>query len=63
MCEEQLGGVPELSATLYLYLGGYEPLSSKYPGLCLLGEFLSKLSFCYHLLAGSSFVLVTSVLV
>ena len=63
MCEEQLGGVPELSATLYLYLGGYESLSSKYPGLCLLGEFLSELSFCYHLLAGSSFALVTSVLV
>ena len=63
MCEEKLGGVPELSATLYLYLGGYEPLSSKYPGLCLLGEFLPELSFCYHLVVGSLFVLVTSVLV
>ena len=63
MCEEKLGGVPELSATLYLYLGGYEPLSSKYPGLCLLGELLPELSFCYHLLAGSLFVLMTSVLV
>ena len=63
MCEVKLGGMPELSATLYLYLGRYEPLSSKYPGLCLLGEFLPELSFCYHLLAGSLFVLVTSVLV
>ena len=62
MCEK-LGGVPELSATLYLYLGGYEPLSSKYPGLCLLVEFLSELSFCYLLLVGSSSVLVTGVLV
>ena len=57
------GGVPELSASHCLYLDGYEPLSSKYPGLCLLGEFLSELSFCYHLLAGSSFVLVTGALV
>ena len=40
MCEEKLGGVLELSATLYLYLGGYEPLSSKYPGLYLFVEFL-----------------------
>ena len=48
--------MPELSATLCLCLDGYEPLSSKYPGLCLLGEFLSELSFCYHLLAGSLFV-------
>ena len=61
MCEEKLGGVPELSATFYLYLGGYEPLLSKYPGLCLLGELLPKLSFCYHLLAGSLFILVMSV--
>ena len=57
------GGVLELSASLCLYLGGYEPLLSKYPGLYLLGEFLSELSFCYHLLAGSSFVLVTGALV
>ena len=63
MCEEKLGGVPELSATLYLYLDGYEPLSSKYPGLCLLGELLPKLSFCYHLLVGSSSVLMMGVLV
>ena len=60
MCEEKLGGVPELSATLYLYLGGYKPLSSKYPSLHLLVEFLSELSFCYLLLAGSSSVLVTA---
>ena len=48
MCEEKLGGVSELSATLYLYLDGYEPLSSKYPSLHLLVEFLSELSFSYH---------------
>ena len=74
----KLGGVPELSATLYLYLGRYESLSSKYPGYHLLGEFLSELSFCYQFFAGeflselsfcyqffagSSFVLMTSVLV
>ena len=58
-----LGGVPELSATLYLYLGGYEPLSSKYLDLCLLGVFLPELSFCYLLLAGSSSVLATVALV
>ena len=63
MCEEKLGGVPELSATLYLYLGGYEPLSSKYPGLCLLGEFLPELRFCYHLLEELLSVLVTGVLI
>ena len=56
------GGVPELSASLCLYLDGYEPLSSKYSGLCLL-EFISKLIFCYHLLAGSSSILVMGALV
>ena len=55
--------MPELSATLYLYLGRYESLSSKYPGYHLLGEFLSELSFCYHLLTGSSSVLVMDALV
>ena len=63
MCAEKLGGLSELSATLYLYLGGYAPLSSKYPGLCLLGEFLSELNFCYLLLAGSSSILVMVALV
>ena len=57
------GGGPELSASLSLYLGRYEPLSSKYPSLCLLVEFLSELSFRYLLLAGSSSVLVTVALV
>ena len=57
------GGGPELSASLCLYLDGYESLSSKYPGLHLLGEFLSELSFCYHLLTGSSSVLVMHALV
>ena len=52
-----------MSASLYLYLDGYDSLSSKYPGLHLLGEFLSKLSFCYHFLMGSSSVLVTDALV
>ena len=52
-----------MSASLYLYLGGYEPLSSKYSGLYLLGEFLSELSFCYLLLTGSSSVLVMDALV
>ena len=55
--------MPELSASLCLYLDGYEPLSSKYPGVRLLCEFLSELSFCYHLLVGSSFVLVMGALV
>ena len=63
MCEEKSRGVPELSASLCLYLGGYEPLSSKYPGYRLLVEFLSELSFRYLLLAGSSSVLVTVALV
>jgi hypothetical protein len=30
--EESPGGEPELSASLYLYLGEYKPLLSKYPG-------------------------------
>ena len=63
MFGENLGGVLELSASLCLYLSGYEPLSSKYPGYRLLVEFLLELSFCYLLLAGSSFVLVTGALV
>ena len=63
MCEEQLGGVPELSATLYLYLGGYKPLSSKYPSLHLLVEFLLELSFCYFLVVGSLSILVMGALV
>jgi len=63
VCEEKLEGVPELSATLSFYLGGYDPLSSKHPGLHLLVEFLPELSFCFHLLMGSSSVLVTGVLV
>jgi len=57
------GGAPELSASLCLYLGGYESFSSKYPGYRLLVEFLSELSFRYLLLAGSSSVLVTVALV
>ena len=52
-----------LSASLCLYLDGYDSLSSKYPDLHLLGEFLSELSFCYHLLTGSSSVLVMDALV
>ena len=52
-----------MSDFLCLYLDGYESLSSKYPGLHLLGEFLSELSFCYLLLTGSSSVLVTDALV
>ena len=58
-----LGGVPELSASLCLYLDGYEPLLSKYPGHRILGELLLELSFRYHLLAGSLFVLMAGVLV
>ena len=57
------GGVPELSASFCLYLGGYESLSSKYPGYHLLVEFLSELSFRYLLLAGLLSVLVTVALV
>ena len=57
------GGVPELSASLCLYLGGYETLSSKYSGYRLLVEFLFELSFRYVLLVGSSSVLVTVALV
>ena len=52
MCEEKSGGVAELSASLFLYLGGYEPLSSKYSGYRLLVEFLYELSFRHVLLAG-----------
>ena len=63
MFGENLGGVPELSASLCLYLSGYEPLSSKYLGYRLLVEFFSKLSFRYLLLVGSSSVLVTGALV
>ena len=63
MCEEKSGGVPELSASLCLYLSGYEPLSSKYPGYRLLVEFFSELSFRYLLLVGSSSILVTGALV
>ena len=63
MCEEKSGGVLELSASLCLYLNGYEPLSSKYLGYRLLVEFFSKLSFRYLLLVGSSSVLVTVALV
>ena len=51
-----------MSSSLYLYLDGYESLLSKYPGLHLIGEFLSELSFCYHLLTGSSYVLLTDAL-
>ena len=50
-------------ASLCLYLDGYDSLLCKYPGLHLLGEFLSELSFCYLLLMGSSSVLVTDALV
>ena len=63
MCEEKSGGVAELSASLFLYLGGYEPLSSKYSGYRLLVEFLYELSFRYVLLARSSSVLKTVALV
>ena len=63
MCEEKSRGVPELSASLCLYLSGYEPLSSKYSSYHLLVEFFSKLSFRYLLLVGSSSVLVTVALV
>ena len=52
-----------MSASLYLYLDRYDSLLSKYPGLHLLGEFLSELSFGYHLLTGSSSVLVMHALV
>ena len=52
-----------MSASLYLYLDRYDSLLSKYPGLHLLGEFLSELSFCYLLLTGSSSVLVMDALV
>ena len=52
-----------MSASLYFYLDGYESLLSKYPGLDLLGEFLSELSFCYLLLMGSLSVLVMDALV
>ena len=52
-----------MSASLCLYLDGNDSLLSKYPGLHLLGEFLSELSFCYLLLTGSSSVLVTDALV
>ena len=55
--------MPELSASVCLYLGRYEPLSSKYPGYRLLVEFLSELSFRYLLLVGSSSVVVTVALV
>ena len=57
------GGAPELSASLCLYLGGYEPLSSKYLGYHPFGEYLLELSFCYLSLAGSSSILVMGVLV
>ena len=63
MCDEKSGGVPELLASHFLYLSGYEPLSSKYSGYRLLVEFFSKLSFRYLLLVGSSSVLVTVALV
>ena len=63
VCEEKSGGMSELSTSLCLYLGRYEPISSKYPSYRLLVEFLSELSFCYLLLVGSSSVLVTVALV